>query len=95
MDHRDLEYQADELHEEGNLFGEVLPEEDNVDGCDDLDEYDGDGPDECQTGSAEELVVVVHWQPPPVPMEDAGGSALRLAHGTASAHDLAQASSGR
>ena len=95
---RDLEYQADMLHEEGNLFGEVMPEEDNVDGCDDLDEYDGSR--SCETGSTEDLVV--HWHP--VPMEDAAVSvasqvghflALRLAYGTASAHDIAQASSGR
>ena len=56
--------------------------------------------DECETGASEELVV--HWHP--VSMEDAAGSvasqvghflALRLDHGTASAHDIAQASSGR
>ena len=54
----------------------------------------------CETTTLEELVV--EWQPPPVPVEEAAGSVAswpltvsRLAYGTASAHDLAQASSGR
>ena len=50
-DHVDVEYQADKLHEEGNLFGEVLLEEDAADGCDDLDENDGDSPNEEETAT--------------------------------------------
>ena len=67
VDRRDLEYQPDRLHEDGTLCGEVLFGENNADDCDDLDEYDGDSPDECETATSAKPVVGV-------PKEDAAGS---------------------
>ena len=64
---------VDQIREAGLLFSDVLATEDDTNDCDDVNEYDAEGPDTAATPA----VLEVDWQLPPVVVE--GAAAVSVA----------------